>query len=273
MTALCHVYCPLQHFREFTALFIILSRLPSRLRPSAAALLNVKSALGLTNTSWATTPIPAVSTAFSKKWRGKAHFFLVSPLVPFPHCPFSAAALLNMAMGLTYATWATTNVFSVSSASAFPCLPSPIRPSATALLNTKAAMGLKYTTWVAATTWAHQHHVGHHQSLPCRRRFSKQWRRRKAHHSFSYLSSLPFPHSPSSATAMLNIKSTMGLTYTTWVATNPCTLNGATSAAGEWDRVTCTADGLAYSINLDSAGLQRKSFPADISKLTGLGAV
>ncbi|CAI7841405.1 unnamed protein product, partial [Closterium sp. NIES-53] len=75
------------------------------------------------------------------------------------------------------------------------------------------------------------------------------------------------------ATAMLNIKSTMGLTYTTWVATNPCTLNGATSAAGEWDRVTCTADGLAYSINLDSAGLQRKSFPADISKLTGLGAV
>ncbi|CAI7765277.1 unnamed protein product, partial [Closterium sp. NIES-54] len=73
--------------------------------------------------------------------------------------------------------------------------------------------------------------------------------------------------------ALLSIKSAMGLTYTTWAATNPCTLDGTTGKAGEWERVSCTAFGRAYVINLDSAGLQRKSFPADISKLTGLGAV
>ncbi|CAI5518014.1 unnamed protein product [Closterium sp. Naga37s-1] len=75
------------------------------------------------------------------------------------------------------------------------------------------------------------------------------------------------------AAALLSIKSAMGLTYTTWAATNPCTLDGTTGKAGEWERVSCTVFGRAYVINLDSAGLQRKSFPADISKLTGLGAV
>ncbi|CAI5518013.1 unnamed protein product [Closterium sp. Naga37s-1] len=83
---------------------------------------------------------------------------------------------------------------------------------------------------------------------------------------------LPSPTRPSAA-ALLSIKSAMGLTYTTWAATNPCTLDGTTGKAGEWERVSCTAFGRAYVINLDSAGLQRKSFPANISKLTGLGSV
>ncbi|CAI5985348.1 unnamed protein product, partial [Closterium sp. NIES-65] len=90
------------------------------------------------------------------------------------------------------------------------------------------------------------------------------------------------------ASALLNIKSAMGLTYTSWAATNPCTLEGAAGKAGEWERVTCTPFGRAYVLarartyacvcehvcrNLDSAGLVRKSFPSDISKLTGLGVV
>ncbi|CAI7841269.1 unnamed protein product, partial [Closterium sp. NIES-53] len=83
----------------------------------------------------------------------------------------------------------------------------------------------------------------------------------------------PITMNSADAAALLSIKSAMGLTYTTWAATNPCTLDGTTGKAGEWERVSCTAFGRAYVINLDSAGLQRKSFPADISKLTGLGSV
>ncbi|CAI5465486.1 unnamed protein product [Closterium sp. Yama58-4] len=75
------------------------------------------------------------------------------------------------------------------------------------------------------------------------------------------------------AAALLSIKSAMGLTYTTWAATNPCRLEGAAGATGDWERVSCTAGGLAYMINLDAAKLVRKSFPSDISKLTGLGVV
>ncbi|CAI5528116.1 unnamed protein product [Closterium sp. Naga37s-1] len=132
-----------------------------------------------------------------------------------------------------------------------PPLPFPHSPLlAAALLNIKAAMRLTYTTWTATKCVLPSLFPSSTSAPPC----------------------LPFPIRPP-ATALLNIKAAMGLTYTTWVATKPCTLNGATAAAGEWERVTCSADGLAYSINLDSAKLVRKSFPSDISKLTGLGVV
>ncbi|CAI5528129.1 unnamed protein product [Closterium sp. Naga37s-1] len=71
------------------------------------------------------------------------------------------------------------------------------------------------------------------------------------------------------ATALLNIKAAMGITYTTWASTNPCRLDGAAAAAGDWDSVTCTADGKIASISLDTTKL-KGSLPSDISTLTAL---
>ncbi|CAI5467886.1 unnamed protein product [Closterium sp. Yama58-4] len=79
---------------------------------------------------------------------------------------------------------------------------------------------------------------------------------------------LPLPSRPS-ATALLNIKAAMGLTYTTWTTSNQCTLNGAAAAAGDWDRVSCTADGKISTITLDNLKL-KASLPSDVSTLTAL---
>ncbi|CAI7740086.1 unnamed protein product, partial [Closterium sp. NIES-53] len=71
------------------------------------------------------------------------------------------------------------------------------------------------------------------------------------------------------ATALMNMKAAMGLTYTTWATTNPCRIDGAAAVAGEWERVSCTADGKISAIELNNGGL-KASLSSDISTLTAL---
>ncbi|GJP65539.1 hypothetical protein CLOP_g22417 [Closterium sp. NIES-67] len=133
---------------------------------------------------------------------------------------------------------------------------------AAALLNIKTAMGLTFTNW--ATT------------VPCRLEGNaagaNEWDRVSCT-SDGRLYSIAMQYMYFSAAVLLNIKTAMGLTFTNWATTNPCRLEGASASAGEWDRVSCTADRRLFMINLDSMNLVRKSFPSDISNLTGLGMV
>ncbi|CAI7804217.1 unnamed protein product [Closterium sp. NIES-54] len=74
----------------------------------------------------------------------------------------------------------------------------------------------------------------------------------------------PRPPRPAVA-AMQNIKSTLGVTYTTWTATNPCRYaRSGVAVAGEWTGVTCVGGKVS-----DILGL-KGSLHADISKLTSL---
>ncbi|CAI5487043.1 unnamed protein product, partial [Closterium sp. Naga37s-1] len=72
------------------------------------------------------------------------------------------------------------------------------------------------------------------------------------------------------AAAMLNIKSVLGATYTTWTAAAPCRLaNNSVAYPGEWMGVYCTDTGKVATISLPNAQL-KGSLHADISTLTAL---
>ncbi|CAI5985356.1 unnamed protein product [Closterium sp. NIES-65] len=57
---------------------------------------------------------------------------------------------------------------------------------------------------------------------------------------------VPMTIHPVDAAALLNIKSTLGVTYTTWTATSPCRLFGSlVGFPGEWEGLWCNGDGKA----------------------------
>ncbi|CAI5968250.1 unnamed protein product, partial [Closterium sp. NIES-64] len=70
--------------------------------------------------------------------------------------------------------------------------------------------------------------------------------------------------------ALLNIKSTLGVTYTTWTATSPCRLFGSlVGFPGEWEGLWCNGDGKALLFAVDGLGL-KGSIHAEMSALTTL---
>ncbi|CAI5465479.1 unnamed protein product, partial [Closterium sp. Yama58-4] len=70
------------------------------------------------------------------------------------------------------------------------------------------------------------------------------------------------------AGAMLNLKASLGVTFTDWKADSPCSLPGAV-AAGSWSGVTCDSTGKVLGIVLSSQKLAG-SIHSDISKLSML---
>ncbi|CAI7753252.1 unnamed protein product [Closterium sp. NIES-54] len=67
---------------------------------------------------------------------------------------------------------------------------------------------------------------------------------------------------------MLNLKASLGVTFTDWTADSPCSLPGAV-AAGSWSGVTCDGTGKVLGIVLNSQMLTG-SIHSDISKLSTL---
>ncbi|CAI5513813.1 unnamed protein product [Closterium sp. Naga37s-1] len=73
-----------------------------------------------------------------------------------------------------------------------------------------------------------------------------------------------------SASALLSVKSSLGVTDSTWVAASSCTIgNAETSLPDTWNGVGCSVSGAVISLNVTSMGLSG-SVQADISKLTAL---
>ncbi|CAI5528130.1 unnamed protein product, partial [Closterium sp. Naga37s-1] len=78
------------------------------------------------------------------------------------------------------------------------------------------------------------------------------------------------PMDTGSAVALLNVKSALGVTFSTWAAASPCTIaNSTVTVAGTWTGVLCSASGDVLSVNLSSSALAG-SMHADITKLTAL---
>ncbi|CAI7880138.1 unnamed protein product, partial [Closterium sp. NIES-54] len=77
----------------------------------------------------------------------------------------------------------------------------------------------------------------------------------------------PSPACPSPA--MLALKSSLGVTLTTWAASVPCQLAGQTTTAAVWGGVLCDSTGSVVSIDLNNAKL-KGSLAADVSTLTAL---
>ncbi|CAI7911023.1 unnamed protein product, partial [Closterium sp. NIES-54] len=71
------------------------------------------------------------------------------------------------------------------------------------------------------------------------------------------------------STAMLALKSSLGVTLTTWAASVPCQLAGQTTTAAVWGGVLCDSTGSVVSIDLNNAKL-KGSLAADVSTLTAL---
>ncbi|CAI5509355.1 unnamed protein product [Closterium sp. Naga37s-1] len=82
-----------------------------------------------------------------------------------------------------------------------------------------------------------------------------------------------FPTCPSPA--MLALKSSLGVTYTTWAATTPCQLAGSTTTATVWNGVLCDTFGSVVSIRLHYNYLYGDipSFLVGLPKLSQFGAV
>ncbi|CAI5465480.1 unnamed protein product [Closterium sp. Yama58-4] len=75
------------------------------------------------------------------------------------------------------------------------------------------------------------------------------------------------------AAAMLNIKSALGVTFTTWAANSPCHVFGSSVAfATEWTGVWCNSDGKVVLLAVDGLGL-KGPLHADMSALTALTRV
>ncbi|CAI5946357.1 unnamed protein product, partial [Closterium sp. NIES-64] len=148
---------------------------------------------------------------------------------------------------------------------------------AVALLNIKSAMGLTFTSWATTTpclaegtspNWDEWERV---TCTPFGRLYSMRLR-------CNYLmgtlpASITNFKSLDIAAALLNIKSTLGVAYTTWTATSPCRLFGSSVGfSGEWNGVWCNGDGKAVLFAVDGLGL-KGSLHADMSALTALTRV
>ncbi|CAI5513847.1 unnamed protein product [Closterium sp. Naga37s-1] len=70
--------------------------------------------------------------------------------------------------------------------------------------------------------------------------------------------------------SVLKVKSSLGVTDSSWVAASSCTIGGgAISLANTWNGMGCSTAGLVTSLNVSSMAL-KGTFHADISKLTTL---
>ncbi|CAI5467888.1 unnamed protein product, partial [Closterium sp. Yama58-4] len=78
------------------------------------------------------------------------------------------------------------------------------------------------------------------------------------------------PMDTGSALALLNVKSALGVTFTSWLAASPCAIaNASITIGGTWTGVLCSSAGAVLSVNLSSSALAG-SMHSDISKLTAL---
>ncbi|CAI5513826.1 unnamed protein product [Closterium sp. Naga37s-1] len=75
-----------------------------------------------------------------------------------------------------------------------------------------------------------------------------------------------------SVSTMLSIKSSLGLTSTTWDASLLCVAGFGNTPFGvtTWDRVLCSVGGSPLLLNFNILSLKVATLPADMSKLTGL---
>ncbi|CAI5519040.1 unnamed protein product [Closterium sp. Naga37s-1] len=69
--------------------------------------------------------------------------------------------------------------------------------------------------------------------------------------------------------AMLNLKASLGVTFTDWAAASPCTIAGQSPVVGAWSKVVCDTAGKVISIDLTSQLLKGRMH-ADITKFTTL---
>ncbi|CAI7753257.1 unnamed protein product, partial [Closterium sp. NIES-54] len=74
---------------------------------------------------------------------------------------------------------------------------------------------------------------------------------------------------PTMAAALLNMRASLGVTFTDWALDSPCTIQGLPPLAGAWSNVVCNISGKVMSLNLTQQKLQG-TMHADISKLTAL---
>ncbi|CAI5528124.1 unnamed protein product [Closterium sp. Naga37s-1] len=74
---------------------------------------------------------------------------------------------------------------------------------------------------------------------------------------------------PVMAAALLNMRASLGVTFTDWALDSPCTIQGLAPLPGAWSNVVCNVSGKVMSLNLAQQKLQG-SMHADISKLTAL---
>ncbi|CAI5528115.1 unnamed protein product, partial [Closterium sp. Naga37s-1] len=74
---------------------------------------------------------------------------------------------------------------------------------------------------------------------------------------------------PAMAAALLNMRASLGVTFTDWALDSPCTIQGLPPLPGAWSNVICNVSGKVMSINLAQQKLQG-TMHADISKLTAL---
>ncbi|CAI5985363.1 unnamed protein product [Closterium sp. NIES-65] len=79
----------------------------------------------------------------------------------------------------------------------------------------------------------------------------------------------PYHPVPLTSPAMLALKSSLGVTLTTWAATVPCQLAGQTTTVAVWTGVLCDSTGSVVSITQTNSNL-KGSLPTDISTLTAL---
>ncbi|CAI5504857.1 unnamed protein product, partial [Closterium sp. Naga37s-1] len=81
------------------------------------------------------------------------------------------------------------------------------------------------------------------------------------------------PMSASTIDTLLIIKSSLGVTLTTWAAGNTaCTVTSQTQQAGDWTGVICSTTGEVRQIDLENQKLTG-SIPKEISKLTALNHI
>ncbi|CAI5997944.1 unnamed protein product [Closterium sp. NIES-65] len=84
----------------------------------------------------------------------------------------------------------------------------------------------------------------------------------------------PLPLNPSlTAVALLNVKSALGVTFSTWAAASPCTIaNSTVTVAGTWTGVLCSASGDVLSVDL-SKNVLRANLASFVSSFSGLQAL
>ncbi|CAI5952619.1 unnamed protein product [Closterium sp. NIES-65] len=200
----------------------------------AAALLNIKSAMGLTFTSWATTT-PCLAEGTSPNWDEWERV----TCTPFGR--LYSIAYYNCFSSPGNCAWQARVAGQCSICGSTDGTGTLCGPG-------KACLPQDASALIAAGT------VNAGQSnLAC--------------------VDVPISIHPIDAAALLNIKSTLGVAYTTWTATSPCRLFGSSVGfSGEWNGVWCNGDGKAVLFAVDGLGL-KGSLHADMSALTALTRV
>ncbi|CAI5513810.1 unnamed protein product [Closterium sp. Naga37s-1] len=80
------------------------------------------------------------------------------------------------------------------------------------------------------------------------------------------------PMDAAMATALLNVKASLGVSFTNWAVSSPCAVEGVAAPPGAWSNVLCDSTFKPVSLKLSSLKLTGRMH-SDISKLTTLTSI